>query len=306
MKKWGFLLAVFVIIGYLVYHDQQSVGIEIKTAPDDRALEQAQSHSQDETSQGSKLPVQITKDQIFNGSLLLVNRDHPVRAASVASEAVQLSKHRELVDGFVLLDQDIRLSPSLLGKFTAMIEAAENDGVVHFVISSGYRDESEQSELYEKMGPDYALPAGYSEHNLGLSLDIGSTQGKMEHADEGKWLEEHAWKYGFILRYPKNKTDITGIQNEPWHFRYVGLPHSAIMHKHDFVLEEYLDYLKQKKSITAAIGRQNYQISYYPIAKTTTIHVPEDRRYEISGNNIDGVIVTVFSSDSDHQELASD
>ncbi len=304
MKKWGFLLVVFVIIGYLVYDDRQSVDSETVTMRDDQA--QAQSRlSQDEIFQGDKLPVQITKDQIFKGSLLLVNRDHPVREASEASEAVQLSKHRDLIDGFVLLDSDIRLSPSLLGKFTTMVEAAANDGVVHFMISSGYRDEGEQSELYEKMGPDYALPAGYSEHNLGLSLDIGSTQGKMERADEGKWLEKNAWKYGFILRYPKNKTDVTGIQNEPWHFRYVGLPHSAIMHKHDFVLEEYLDYLKQKKSITATISRQNYQISYYPIAKKTTISIPAGSRYDISGNNVDGVIVTVFSG-SGQQELASD
>ena len=81
------------------------------------------------------------------------------------------------------------------------------------------------------MGSDYALPAGYSEHNLGLSLDIGSTQKKMEKAPEGKWIEENVWKHGFVLRYPKNKSNITGIQYEPWHIRYVGLPHSAIMQK---------------------------------------------------------------------------
>jgi len=301
MKRWGFLLVVFVAIGYLVYHDRQSAGIEIATAQVDRS----QWQSNDELSQENKLPVQITQEQIYQGSLLLVNRDHPVRDASEASEAVQLSKRRDLIDGFVLLDPDIRLSPSLLGKFTTMIEAAAKEGVVHFMISSGYRDEGEQSELYEQMGPDYALPAGYSEHNLGLSLDIGSTQGKMEHADEGKWLEDHAWEYGFILRYPKNKTAVTGIQNEPWHFRYVGLPHSAIMHKYDFVLEEYLDYLKQKKSIAATIGYRDYQISYYPISRKTTIPVPADRRYDISGNNVDGVVVTVYPG-SEQQELASD
>ena len=77
------------------------------------------------------------------------------------------------------------------------------------LMSSGYRDFKEQSKLYKEMGSDYALPAGYSEHNLGLSLDVGSTQKKMEKAPEGKWIEENVWKHGFVLRYPKNKSNIT-------------------------------------------------------------------------------------------------
>ena len=112
-----------------------------------------------------------------------------------------------------------------------VVDAAGKDGVQHFLMNSGYRDFQEQRQLYEKMGSDYALPAGYSEHNLGLSLDVGSTQKKME-----KRLKENGLKrtYGstdLFLRYPKNKSNITGIQYEPWHIRYVGLPHSAIMQK---------------------------------------------------------------------------
>ncbi|MBU5494611.1 D-alanyl-D-alanine carboxypeptidase family protein, partial [Enterococcus sp. S177_ASV_20] len=108
------------------------------------------------------------------------------------------------------------------------------------IINSGYRDFDEQSVLYQEMGAEYALPAGYSEHNSGLSLDVGSSLTKMERAPEGKWIEENAWKYGFILRYPEDKTELTGIQYEPWHIRYVGLPHSAIMKEKNFVLEEYM------------------------------------------------------------------
>ncbi|RLM60061.1 D-Ala-D-Ala carboxypeptidase VanY, partial [Halorubrum sp. Atlit-9R] len=134
-----------------------------------------------------------------------------------------------------------------------------------------------------------------SEHNLGLSLDIGSTQGEMGQAPEGKWLNKNAWRHGFILRYPSDKTAITGIQYEPWHFRYVGLPHSAIMQDKNFVLEEYLDYLKDHKSITTTVNQQTYEISYYPVSKNTTIPVPVNGRYEISGNNMDGIIVTVYS-----------
>ena len=182
---------------------------------------------------------------------------------------------------------------------SVMIAAAHQDGINHFMLTSGYRDEAEQSKQYEENEPGYALPAGFSEHNLGLAVDIGSTQGKMESASEGLWLKENAWKYGFILRYPEDKTEITGIPYEPWHYRYVGLPHSAIMYENNFVLEEYLGFLKERKSIKTTINHEEYSIYYYSVLEDITIHVPADTRYEISGNNMDGVIVTVYSGQGD-------
>lgn len=285
MKKWFFVLAILFIVGYGVA--QYKPEVEIETLPE------GDYQVQDGIRQGDGLSIQVTKDHIYKGDLLLVNKDHPVPPGHEASEAIQLSQHRELTEGFVILDDTIRLTPSLLEKFSAMMEAAKQDGVNRFMISSGYRDEKEQGELYEEMGPDYALPAGYSEHNLGLSLDIGSTQGEMEHAAEGKWLKNNAWKYGFILRYPEDKTAVTGIRYEPWHFRYVGLPHSAMMYEKRFVLEEYLEFLKEQRAITTTIEQQIYRIFYYPVPQHTTIPLPAAGEYEISGNNMDGVIVTV-------------
>lgn len=91
----------------------------------------------------------------------------------------------------------------------------------------------------------------------------------------------------------KNKTNITGIQYEPWHIRYVGLPHSAIMHKKKLTLEEYLDFLKENKEISINAEGKDYMVSYYEISKSRTIDVPVNKYYDISGNNVDGVIVTV-------------
>jgi D-alanyl-D-alanine carboxypeptidase len=155
----------------------------------------------------------------------------------VKSDIVNLFKQTDLIKGYVLLDHNTLLSKRVAQKFQKMIEVAGKEGVNRFLISSGYRDFERQDKLYEEMGSAYALPAGYSEHNLGLSLDVGSTQTKMSKSDEGKWLEKNAWEYGFILRYPKDKIEITGIQYEPWHFGYVGLPHSAIMQESNLVLE---------------------------------------------------------------------
>lgn len=137
------------------------------------------------------------------------------------------------------------------------------------------------------------MPAGHSEHNIGLALDVGSTETSMYEASEAEWMKENSWKHGFILRYSKNKVDVTGIEYEPWHMRYVGLPHSTIMKEKNFVLEEYLDYLKEKKKISAEVDGKKYTVSYYPFSKNMTVNIPEKHNYKISGNNMDGVIVTV-------------
>lgn len=285
MKKWVFGIAIILLLGYGVVAQHKSNVIK------EKPLEEA-NQAQKVNQQWNEL--KVTKDQIYKGSLLLVNKDHPVPPGGEVKDAVNLFQNKKLQDGFIVLDKTLRLSPSLLEKFTTMVKAAADDGVGSFIISSGYRDNKEQNLLFQQKGADYALPAGYSEHNLGLSLDVGSTQSGMSRAPEGKWLKENAWRYGFTLRYPEDKTAITGIQSEPWHFRYVGLPHSAIMQEHNFVLEEYLDYLKEKKSVTTTIDHQTYKISYYPVSQNTTVPVPmNDDHYQISGNNMDGVIVTV-------------
>ncbi|QTD40987.1 VanY-A/VanY-F/VanY-M family D-Ala-D-Ala carboxypeptidase [Sporosarcina sp. Te-1] len=237
---------------------------------------------------------EVSSEQIFQGDLLLVNSEHPMHEAGIKSDIVNLFNHADLTTGYGLLNSDIYLSKDVAQQFSAMVKAAAKDGINHFVISSGFRNFEEQEKLYQKMGDDYALPAGYSEHNLGLSLDVGSTQLKMEVAPEGKWIENNAWKYGFVLRYPQDKTQITGIQYEPWHIRYVGLPHSAVMHENNFVLEEYLEYLKEVKDISVTIKGIQYTVSYRSFRQGMAIHLPSNHQYTISGDNIEGIIVTEY------------
>ena len=289
MKKWGFLFLLclgFVFINKALFFQEK---VEIQNHD-----QNPEDHLDNRGTSESTQTKTVTNEQIYQGNLLLFNSKYPVRQESVKSDIVNLSKHNELINGYGLLETNIYMSKGIAQKFSEMVNDAVKQGVSHFIINSGYRDFDEQSVLYQEMGADYALPAGYSEHNSGLSLDVGSSLTKMERAPEGKWLKENAWKYGFILRYPKDKTDVTGIQYEPWHIRYVGFPHSAIMKEKNFALEEYIDFLKEQKTISATIHGEKYEISYYPVTKDTTIHVPSNLRWEISGNNMDGVIVTVF------------
>lgn len=287
MKKWGFLLLV--CLGLTFVNVDSFFEPKVKIQNDDQYESDIEDRMTSEHSQK-----EITEEQIYQGNLLLVNNKYPVHPESIKSDVINLSEQSEQTRGYGLLNSEIYLSEDVAREFSDMIAAAEMEGVRNFSITSGFRGFEEQSVLYQEMGSDYALPAGYSEHNLGLSLDVGSTQMKMADAPEGKWIEENAWKYGFILRYPKDKTDITGIQYEPWHIRYVGLPHSAIMKEKNFALEEYLDYLKEEKQISVNMNGEKYTITYYPIPQTRTINVPDDSYYEISGNNMDGVFVTVF------------
>ncbi|MEG9295659.1 VanY-A/VanY-F/VanY-M family D-Ala-D-Ala carboxypeptidase [Mangrovibacillus sp. Mu-81] len=285
MKKWGFLIFILILISIAVItnHDifQEIVDIQ----------EIQQKDNYKKTSESQKR-IEITEDQIYKGDLILVNSEYPVQRDSIKSDIVNLFTHRKLTKGYGLLDNEIKLSEEIALEFSKMITAAKKDGVVHFIINSGFREFEEQGSLYLEMGEDYALPAGYSEHNLGLSLDVGSTEDHMYEAAEGEWIEKNAWKYGFILRYPKDKTEVTGIQYEPWHIRYVGLPHSAIMKEKNFALEEYLNYLKKEKNISVGYKDSDYTINYYPVTQSRTIDVSKDNNYEISGNNMDGVIVT--------------
>lgn len=107
-------------------------------------------------------------------------------------------------------------------------------------LSQGYS----QSEAEEEAGKVVAAP-GTSEHQLGLAVDIVDENYQIldeaqEKTDVQKWLLEHCWEYGFILRYPNDKRDATGIIYEPWHYRYVGKEHAAEIRKQGVCLEEYL------------------------------------------------------------------
>ncbi|MCJ1908954.1 M15 family metallopeptidase [Planococcus ruber] len=285
MKKWGFLLLGMSLffIGGQVY----SPGLDIE-------LESQLSSYETDKRAAELQEVEVNANQLHAGDLLLVNREYAAEEQGIKQDLIDLTIQQELVEGFSIFEKELVLSKEIANRFVEMMAAARTDGVSNFVMTSGYRSFSQQEALYEEMGSSFALPAGHSEHHLGLSLDVGSTEMKMEKAPEGKWIEENSWKYGFILRYPKDKTDVTGIEYEPWHIRYVGLPHSVIMKEKNFVLEEYLVYLKNEKRISATVNDKNYLISYYPVSEAENIRVQKGSSYEISGDNMEGIIVTEF------------
>lgn len=127
-----------------------------------------------------------------------------------------------------------------------MIDAAARDGLTLW-IQSGYRSYDYQSRLYEMNREWYGNRAdlvsarpGHSEHQTGCAIDLNTITDDFAFTAEGKWVAEHAHEYGFILRYGKNQTSVTGYDYEPWHIRYVGVKAATEIFKSGQTLEEYL------------------------------------------------------------------
>ena len=121
------------------------------------------------------------------------------------------------------------------------------------IVNSSYRSYEEQKEIYDKYSSWYgeddadkkAARAGYSEHQTGLAVDIQSycsQKKEFDECEEFTWLTNNAYKYGFILRYPKNKEYLTGYNYEPWHYRYVGKKVSKYIHDNNITFDEYYAY----------------------------------------------------------------
>ena len=131
--------------------------------------------------------------------------------------------------------------------FQVMQEAAANEGIKLEIIS-GFRSYEKQQQTYQSWvntyGREYAdtisARPGYSEHQSGLAMDLNSLKFAFADTKEGKWLAENCWKYGFIIRYPEDKEDVTGYKYEPWHIRYLGKETAKKVYESGLCLEEYL------------------------------------------------------------------
>lgn len=175
-----------------------------------------------------------------------------------------------LVNDEVPLPDDWEVTPSFIGEETvdiriydqlnSMMLAAKEDGITLW-ICSGYRSVEEQEVILdrdvkrhmkdgmsEEAARELALRTiarpGHSEHHTGFVVDLNDVDDAFEETDTYRWLCEHAEDYGFVQRYRSDKVDITGIDNESWHYRYVGAENARRMNELNMCLEEYVEYLK--------------------------------------------------------------
>ena len=182
----------------------------------------------------------ITEPDIY---LVLVNKEYKLPENYVPSKLELISN--EFANENKYLREEARIA------FETLSKNAKELGYRIIAVST-YRDYEYQNKLYnmyvEEKGLDYAdkcsARPGHSEHQTGLAVDVeGSNHDydEFENSKEFIWMKENAYKYGFILRYPKGKEKITGFKYEPWHYRYVGLDTAKTIHDENLTLEEYYD-----------------------------------------------------------------
>lgn len=244
----------------------------------------------------------ISSTAIHRGSLVLVNAAHRFRPAP--------DQHLVPVGGNPAIRLD-RQAAALLEAGMARIR-----GWRGILPVSGWRSHREQQAIWddtlvkegEAFTRTYVAVPGHSEHQTGLAIDLGRRQEQVDYIcpafpDSGLCgtFRRMAAEYGFILRYPAGKEGITGIGWEPWHFRYVGGPHALIMEERGCTLEEYIDLLREHPRGQSPLryrGRGwDAAVSFLPAGpgSVTTFAVTEDRPWAISGNNVDGFILTELS-----------
>lgn len=221
------------------------------------------------------LKISDLDDSVINQSLILVNTE------KILPEDFS-PKICEYKSSGVLMNECMTES------FSELSKAVKDEFSENLYVMSSYRTAEEQTEIESEQGNDTAMPAGSSEHQTGLALDVYVENFAGEafiKTETGQFVNENCWKYGFIIRYPLFKRGVTGIDYEPWHLRYVGEPHAELVTKGYDTLEEYYEHLEYGKFYSY----KNFIISRQ---KGEVFLLPECESYVISSDNCGGYIVT--------------
>lgn len=245
--------------------------------------------------------ITLNKEKIYAGNLALINAHYPLQNTTVNS----LTPADPCFPDILIQRDAANVLQLILDKISA------RNAIVPV---SGYRSSAEQRSIFddslkengEEFTRKYVALPDHSEHQTGLAIDLGLNQSEIDFIRPNFPYEgicndfrKTAPYYGFIERYAKGKEKITGISHEPWHFRYVGYPHSKIIEENGFSLEEYIVFIKSfsdhNRYIYHGIDSTITEVYYVPVADDETeISLPDSSVYQISGNNIDGFVVTVW------------
>lgn len=247
---------------------------------------------------------QLEEGAVYTGDLLLVNNQVLYR---FPEEQPLTSIYEGKTGSYYVRDKEVYLAPVALEALNRMLDAFRDQGGSKTVnVVAGYRTEAFQQHLFdqsvERNGREHAeefvAQPGGSEHHTGLVVDFSifyedGTSAEYRGTGEYAWINGNCQDYGWVVRYAKEKEPLTGIGDEPWHFRYVGVPHATVMAEEGLCLEEYTDYLKgfpfDGRHLAVDCGGERYEIWY---CAGTAAYLPDSGEYTVSGNNVDGVVVT--------------
>ncbi|MBR1430417.1 M15 family metallopeptidase [Ruminococcus sp.] len=254
---------------------------------------------------------QVDTTDKFKGDLILVNEEHQYFGGDEDLVSITDMNYENEISCFTAVDSTYTILRQVYGPMAEMIQdfydKYNNDTLI---IYGSYRTTEFQQQLYEDdlaqsgdgESTRVAKP-GFSEHETGLAFDFTeSVNHDYDGTGDFAWINANCFKYGFIVRYTEAKQRLTKIQDEPWHFRYVGIPHAYYMDSKDLCLEEYIDLVREHPYDGEHLEFSDNEGNDYEVyfvasddgSEKTTVPVPTGTRYEISGNNVDGFIVTVY------------
>ena len=248
----------------------------------------------------------VTASDTQQGSLILVNNTHRYVFPSTMDHLGKLNDKRVTHDPRVYQQSGLSdyMEITALDALDAMLvdfqAATGNDEVL---LRYAYRSSEKQQELVDK-GAD--TPVGYSDHHTGYGIQLGYLRDNRTYeltADPVfNWLFENCHKYGFVIRYPEGKEEITGVSDYTAYFRYVGVAHATYMTEKGLCMEEYIEELKgythdKPLKITGEDGRY-YEVYYVAVDGSATVKHPTNYAYTVSGTNEGGVVITVDRSEA--------
>ena len=242
-------------------------------------------------------------EMVRTGPLVLVNQTHPLEQEPDAAALLPPDSRRP----DILLEAR---AGTVLSRFLSDLGCTGE-----IVPVSGYRSRAEQEAIFsdslrnngEAFTRAYVALPGCSEHQTGLAIDLGENRPDLDFIpqqlpDAGVFsmFRRRAAEYGFILRYPEDKAAVTGIQFEPWHFRYVGWPHARLMEREGLVLEEYHRLLEGYPESGPHLRFQDRGRSFelYTVSRDNLEDLPRrlpgNTLCQWSGNNSSGAVVTIW------------
>ena len=248
--------------------------------------------------------VTVTATDTLRGPLALVNNTHKYTFPDGIGHLGSLNDKRTTHNPRVyqqsgLSDYMEKTALDALDQMLVDFHAAT--GLDNVLLKYAYRSAEEQQALVENGS---STQVGYSDHHTGMGAQLGYIRdGKSYALDTDpvyNWLFENCHKYGFVIRYPADKVDITGVDDYTDYFRYVGVAHATYMTENDLCLEEYVAFIKgysdnKPLKINGADGRY-YEVWYVAVDGSATVKYPTNYAYTVSGTNDGGVVVTVDRS----------
>ena len=241
-------------------------------------------------------------DKIYQGDLVIVNADYDYKFPEGDTTLLTVFDNKN--HNYNASDYSVTLDAWVIESLNRMMTAflkEENRENSNIWIIDGYRTKETQEEKYQN--GESVFEAGHSEYHTGRTFDMSVIDDDGNHyafsaEGEYEWFAENASKYGFIIRFPDDKKEITGENPRPRTYRYVGYPHSRYMYKNNLCFEEYIEELKtytKDEPLVFDDDGEEYSIYYVKAEKNseTEVPVPKHSFYTVSGNNIDGFIVTV-------------